>query len=130
MITLSLAKWMQANAPITAITADIKPQILNDDHADPAITYTLIYDEAFRVYAGHSTLFRAEFQVDCYAAVYADSKALANTIRNELQSYVGAFGDHEAQQIDFRSERDMHESQTKLHRVMLEFTLWYNEQQP
>lgn len=125
MITRSLPMWLKANPVISSMVQDIKPQVLTDGHSDPALTYTLQYDNRPRVFEGISTLREAGFQIDCWATRYDTAKNLAEAVAEELVSHVGDFGEDIAEQIDIESERDSFESPTKLHRATVIVSIWY-----
>lgn len=125
MITQSLAKFLIANANITAVTTEIRPQKLEDGHADPAIVYTLGSDQKQRLTDGFGSMARARFYIDCYSTSYSAVKSLAATVRGELEGFVGTLGDHQAEQIDCDGDEDLFEEDTRLHRVALRFEVFY-----
>ena len=125
MITKSFAKYLLANGPITAAANEIKPMKLEDGHDDPAIVYSMGEDRRQRLTTGFSSMAKATFYLDCYSTSYTTAKDLAATVDAELTDYVGAFGDHQAEQIDNISEHDLFEDDTKLYRVAMQFAVWY-----
>ncbi len=127
MITKSLAKFLLANSAITAITTEIKPLKLADGHGDPAIVYALQNDRRQLLLDGFGSMSRARFYIDCYSTTYNAVKALAETVRAELEGYVGVFGDHQADQIDLDDEQDLFEDDTKLYRVAIRLSVWYGQ---
>lgn len=129
IIAESLSQYLTGNPAITALTTEIRPQVLADGHGDPALTYAMVDDDAIRTFTAHSALRRAVFDINCYSSTYATVKELARTIRNELETHVGAFGEHVAHQIDIDNDLDRFETQTKLHSVSLSCSIWYTPQE-
>ena len=125
MITQSFAKFLLANVPITSVTTEIRPLKLDEGHADPAIVYAMGEDSWHRLTSGFSSMGNAVFYVDCYSSSYNTVKSLAEIVSGELTGYVGAIGDHQAEQIDNISEQDIFEDETKLYRVAMQFEVWY-----
>lgn len=126
MISLSLAKWLQTNSAITALTTEIRPQKLAGGHAHPALIYTVTSVETPRVFGGRSSLSTASFDIDCVARDYSAARELADVVRAELEAHSGPFGDVDGQQIDIVNEQDLFEPQAKYHVVTQSYTIWYS----
>ncbi len=126
-IAESLGQFLLDNTAITAITSEIRPQVLPDDASYPALTYSMIDDERIRTLDGHSTLSTASFDIDCYAPQYAKARELADVVRAELDGYTGELGGHTAEQIDFDAASDYVEGQTKIYSVTMSVAIWYSE---
>ena len=126
MIANDVAQFLLNNAPITAVTTEIRPLKLSDGHDSPAIVYMQGSDDAERTMDSISSLHRAAFYIDCYAYSYSEARTLAALVRSELESYSGVFGSVTAEQIDFDGDYDLFEDDTRLFRAALSFTLWYS----
>ena len=127
MISKSLAQFLITNQAISAITTEIRPVKLQEGHADPAIVYMQADDRQFPIIAGRSSLKQAEFYIDFYSQSYETVKTLALAVRTALDNYMGAFGDHIAENIECTTDDDMFEDQTKYYRVAQNYVIWYSD---
>jgi hypothetical protein len=125
MITKALASFLLATPEITGIAKEIRPQKLMEGHGDPALVYTLVDSRRDRTLDGYSSIAQATFQIDSFSANYEQVKRLAGAVRDSLEDYDGLFGDYRAEQIDFISESDEFEPETKLNHITQVFGIWY-----
>lgn len=81
----------------------------------PAITVELVTSDPNQSIAGDDTgLDQDRVRVNCWAATYASSKAIAAAVRASLvtlKSY-------------YISGQDLYEDDTQIHRVALDFNIW------
>ncbi len=128
MIMLSFARFMTENPAISSMAGEIRPVQLGEGICDPAIVYALMGKTHQRMTNSKiSTLRRARIAMNVYSAAYVTVREMANTIRNELEEYVGDFGDHTAKLINFDSEVDGFEPNTKLYTVSQQIEIWYHD---
>ena len=96
----------------------------------PAIVYAKI--SGFREHdMDDSSIARPRFQLDCWAETYPGAKALANAVRERLDSYTGPVGSP-ADTVHFAyllNEQDLYDDEPDppLYRVSLDFEVVHNE---
>lgn len=130
MITRGFSEFIRSRTPITALTTDIKPYALDDDHADPAITYSLSNDRKINLLnGGTSALNVTYFEVLCWSDIYADAKELAAVVASEFRDYVGNFGsEYVAQKIEADLGPDVLDPMTGLRAASVSIAIWNNVQ--
>ncbi len=130
MITRSFSQFIRSRTAITALTTDIKPYALDDDHADPAITYSLANERKINLLNGSiSDLNLTYFDVMCWSDSYADAKELANVVASEFRDYTGTFGsEYVAQKIEADFGPDVLDPTTGLRAASVSISIWNNLQ--
>lgn len=130
MITQSFSEFIRSRPAITAITTDIKPYVLDDDHDDPAITYSLRGERKISLLDNtYSDLSIADFDVLCWSDSYADAKDLANVVASEFREYSGSFGnEYEAQKIEAELGQDLLDPQADMRAATVIISVWNNPQ--
>lgn len=90
----------------------------------PAIVYQIVNDSPIQSLHGPTLgLRQARVQIDAYGANYAASQALADAIEAALDATSSGGGQCTAVR---QGRRDLYESDTKLFRVSLDFSVWSN----
>lgn len=106
--------------------AAVYPNFLPQNHYGfPALTYTQDEDAQSNTLDGVSTLKEALLTADCWALTYLNAHSLANALVTDLVGYRGTFGTVTADFIRLERSLDLYESDTKLHRVSLQFRIAY-----
>jgi len=125
-VATSLYTFLSGNGTITAITTAIHPQVLPQEVAFPALTYTMDADDDDYLLSGSASgLKEALFSIDCYSPSYVTAHTLADAVRGELIGVTGTFGAVTADHIRKEREFDLFEPPTELHRVSMEFFVAY-----
>lgn len=116
---------LQADATLVALVADrIYPVIRPQNAALPAVTYTAPAPDEVNTLAGRSDSLRNyRLQVDCWAESHAAVVAMANAVRSRMNTAASAF----RAVLYPGTGLDDYESDTRLYRRMLEFSVWYTE---
>lgn len=135
MIWRCLYAWMTANATINA-AAVIYPSWLPQQNTTlPALTYSVDDNQDDQLLDGVGSLVQSLVSIECWASTYAAAHTLADVVKSELVGYRGAFGDLTVSpnvtvtvdHVRKLRELDLFESDTRLHRVSLQFLIAYGD---
>lgn len=131
MITEAIYDALNGASAITSLASDIYPTVRPLNAGPPFIIFTLDSDNRDRLLSGSEGTYRqALVSIDCYAATLASAIAIADAVESTLTDYSGILGTT-SPAVDVnhvRLERrgpHLHESDTELHRVPLEFLIGY-----
>jgi len=128
MIAKSLAMFLRANPAISEACKSISPLLLEADAQYPAMVYSLrSIDPIPLLDGGTSTLAKATADLNILSESYSDSHDIADVVTGELHNYVGAFGDHYAEQIKQTADVELFESEVNLFRATRTFEIWYTK---
>lgn len=116
--------WILAPKPKGSGGIDLPYIVMGRVHTND--TYTMAGSAGFR---------EGIFQVDCYGSTYYSARAVANVVRELLESYSGNLPDSDSTAVDgvFTSnDWDMPYEEGSgplgfIYRVVLEFRVWYYE---
>lgn len=111
---------VSAPAVAAIVNARIYPVVAEDTAATPYITYMNASSTRAPSMSAPGTLRNARIQIDCWAATYAQAKALAAAVRAAVEGSA-------AFKAVLLLEQDGYESQTKTHRQLIEFSIWATE---
>jgi hypothetical protein len=124
-ISEGFGRFLIANEVIGAITSEVRPILLPDDHALPAITYAQQNDARIDLLnSSSSELSEASFVVNIYGKTYAATRSLADVVRVECTNAT-LLGDITARRIENTVDFDRYEQGSKLHSVSQTYTIWY-----
>ncbi len=135
MIWRCLYAWMAANSSINA-AATIYPAWLPQQNTTfPAISFSVDDNQDDQLIDGIGSLTTSLISVDCWASTYAAAHTLADVVKSELVGYRGAFGNVSSSpvvtvtvdHVRKTRELDLYESDTRLHRVSLQFLIAYGD---
>ncbi|KKL23178.1 hypothetical protein LCGC14_2428030, partial [marine sediment metagenome] len=123
MIEYTLWTYVQADTTVAnLISARMYPLKLPQSPALPAIVYTKI--SGFREHdMDGSTIATPRVQYDSWADTYVGAKALADALRERLDSYTGPVGSP-ADTVHFAyllNERDFYDDDLQVFRVSMDF---------
>jgi len=125
-IKTSLYTYLSGNSTISATGAVIFPQTIPPQStSQKMLTFAMDEDSDQQILDGVSGLREALFVVDCYSPSYLDADTLATAVKSALVGYRGALGTNVAEHIRKEREFDLFESDTRLHRVSLQFLIAY-----
>lgn len=102
----------------TAAAGRIYPLVAPDTPVRPYIVYNRVSANSENVLAGSSGLINTRLQIDVYADAYADAQALAAQVDALMAGW--------AVQTVSLPAQDIYEQDVKLHRVLLEYSLWHS----
>lgn len=129
MITQAFFYELVANAGVAAITTALYPHHIPQGIRYPALTYSVDADDHEPTLDGISSLKTALFSVDCWDHSYRTAHELADAVEAALINLSGDMGGlSPSQSVDvIRKERrlDLFETDTKLYRVSLQFSVAY-----
>ncbi len=115
------------NSTVKAITTRCYPATIPQNPEYPLVLYMKITGVRSHHLQGPSGSAHPRFQVEAWAATYAEVKALANAIREALDGYSGTVSGCKVRSILIQSERDSYESAVECHRVIQDYMIWHNE---
>ncbi len=125
MIGSALRTHLLASPAVAAITTAIQPQVLDNPLAG-GITYRVAADEDEMLLDGdQSSLEEALIEIDCWDLDYMRVQALADAVEISLISYVGLFGELGVDHCRVERRFDLFETDTRLHRVQMQFFMSY-----
>ena len=125
MIIRSFAKHIRAATAITALTSNIRAVVLYEND-EGGITFQQDDDEGAPILGGSNSLRPARVHVDCYDKDYDQVRTLAAAVRATYENFSGLLDADTVQRIDIARENDIFETETKLHRVSILLTIWFN----
>ena len=102
----------------TGAGARLYPSIAPDGVTRPFVVYSRVSAVSENVLSGNPNLINTHLQVDVYSAVYSE----AQTIAAQIITLMGAW----TVQNVLTLELDEFEGDTKLHRVVLDFSIWHS----
>lgn len=97
----------------------IRPDVAAQGDVPPYIVYTLIYNAPNWTLTGPSTLDNARYQIDVYAKARTDASSLADLVTAAITQSTLLTG----VPLNVTSG---YESETKLYRRTMEFSVWLN----
>ena len=92
------------------------PVVLPQGVAFPAITFSRVSTDPVFALAGSEGKDAVRVQVDCWSRTYANAKDIANAVRAALEASP-VYG-------QMRSQLETFEEETRLFRVMQEYSVW------
>lgn len=116
MIELDLLNHLLDNQDLAAVIDErIYPNIAPSTAVSPFVVFTVVSDTDENSIQGDNYSNNVLFQIDCYASNYEQVKNLKSLAKDAVYSF-------DYQPFNFNS-RDGYESETKLHRQLLEFKI-------
>lgn len=118
-------------AGITALCSTrIFPVKIPDNTTMPCLSYHRISGSRIESMTGSSALVYARFQIDCWGRKYSDVKALAEQVRLALEGYKGTIAGVTIYGVNYLGDLDLYEDDSQTFRVLTEFLVHHNEEQP
>jgi hydroxylamine reductase (hybrid-cluster protein) len=99
----------------------VYPSAAPDSPVAPYITYfrvSAVEQNSMDGNGGDGNLMNTRFQIDVWAATYSEAQSKAQLVKDALKGW--------AVQNVTELEQDLYESDTKIHRVMLDVSTWHN----
>ena len=116
MIELLLREHLLADAKLKKIVGKkIYAKVAAQNAKNPFIIFSVINDRDITSLQGDVYLSNVHFQIDCYSASYLKVKELKGAVKEAMYKF-------KYYPYNFTS-RDDHESDTKLHRQLIEFKI-------
>ena len=100
----------------TLVSGRCYPLIAPDSVAKPYIIYQIISDVQFNDLDGFAGLSQKRCQIDVYHTSYGAVKTLAASIKTSMATALS--------QSVHLSSRDLHETDTQLYRISMDFSVW------
>jgi hypothetical protein len=95
----------------------VYPQIAPDGVDHPFIVYQRVTENVENAMAGRTSLINTRLQVDVYANTYAQAQQIAAAVADLMAQWA-------LPNVQILAQ-DIYESEVKLHRVMLDFSIWH-----
>lgn len=116
MIETDIFALLGANA--AGVANRVYPGVAIQDVLVPYIVFSPVVGTISNVLNGPPSINNTRMQVDVYAMSYSESRTISNTV-------IGLFEGWKATRKNWQlSEQYFFESDTHLHRFMLEFSIW------
>ena len=112
----------------SAIRSRISPLPFPQGSKVPRITYTEVSREDGQTQTGPDCLAAHHWELDCWAKTYGDMRELGELVRKRLNGYDGPMGGYTRVSFFMVNRQDTFEDESKLHRGILEFIVWYREE--
>ena len=128
--------WMQTQTDITDVVgAKIFSNRTKQGIAPPFMVLTQIEGEHVTHHGGPAGLARSRLQVDCYAETEAVVEALADAVRQLMDTFTGSMGTLDVRDCNLTGERDLYEEPTDASdvgkfRISMDFSIWHTETTP
>jgi len=128
-IESALRSMIIADETVEGLTGSrVYPGWLPQSVTLPCITYTKVSGERGMNVSAPSGYAHPRFQVDTWATTYAGAKTLANAVRQALNGVTNTtISGVRIGSIVMLSERDDFETDTEIHRVSMDFSVWHDE---
>lgn len=130
MIHQAVYEHLSADVDIAALTSNIYPTLAPLGISPPFIVFRLDEDAREYLFSGEGAYRKALFAIDVYAKTINSTINIADAVESALTGYTGVMGSTSPQvTVDHvRLERrgpHLHEADTDLFRVPLEFLIGY-----
>jgi hypothetical protein len=130
-----LYPWFVANATINAAAAVFPSWLPQQNTTFPALTFSIDDNLDDQLLDGVGTLRQAFVSVECWARSFLAAHTLADVVKAQLIGFTGPFGNLasspqvkvEVDHVRKVRELDLYESDTRLHRVSLQFLIAYGD---
>jgi hypothetical protein len=118
-----LKAYFTASSGLTALIADrAYPVIIKKGALLPAVVYTEVDGIPQNTLQGHDGgLWNIRYQVDVYADSYDEAHAVAALVKAALPAEGATF------KALLLSRSDLYEEQKRVHRVSLDFSVWWKD---
>jgi hypothetical protein len=136
-IKAGLRTYLLADSTIsTAVGGSrIYSMLVPQGQTSPSIVFTKISGQGDHHMQGPSGLTRPRVQIDCYALNLAEAGNLALRVKERLDGFRGdmPYGSNspptalDVMLVQFDSEREFFEDNTKFFRVSQDYLIWYRE---
>jgi Protein of unknown function (DUF3168) len=123
VISATLYSILSGASAITSLTTGIYPTVIPQTATYPAIAYSKLSTSRVDSFGGTNDLTSGIFQIDCYARSASAAESLAAAVKSTLIDY----GTRPINRIRIDNELSLFETETELHRVLLQFTIWHIE---
>ena len=120
------------DAGVAALAGDrISPIERYQSDGQPALTYMTISSQPDYAHSGPTGLAQSRVQLDAYAPLYADAKALIDAAKALLSGYSGTVGSVKFDGIFVEDERDFRADGAggveRPRRIQLDVMIWHKE---
>lgn len=114
-------------AEVPSLGDALYPQFIPQGREPPAAVYTVIDRTRQVTYGGTGKLVAAIVNVDVLARGYAESRALADAIKNALVDFKGDMAGTRVEGVFITADQDTSDLEPGFFRVTLTFNIWYEE---
>jgi hypothetical protein len=126
-----LKRVLISDADVSSIVnTKVYPSVIPQDIAVPALTYQKISGQWQIQISGPHNMSQERFQINCWAATYAEVMELADKVRSVLNGYDGMVGDIDVHEITLDNETDLIvvAADTRVNErygYAMDFIIWY-----
>lgn len=119
------------------VSTRVYPVVVPQGSSLPYISYQRVASRHVHSMDGVAGLAETTIQIDCYASTYSGGKALGEAVRLALDGYTGTpvgggtvIGGILLDGINDAPETPQTGGETIVHRVSMDFVIWYEEDKP
>lgn len=119
-----------ASTPLTdTVGSRIYAVTLPQNVTFPALDFFMVGAERMTAMGDDPGVVKGLWQVDVWDDSVTDCRAVATLVRNQIQRYRGTPSGSGTEILDIfvANEHEDHEAEPPLHRVILEFEVWWRE---
>ena len=125
-LTTALVQILLADVSVSAITTRVRPLVLDDPDALPAVVVTPISEPLIERFGGLPAHATPRVQVDAYADTFDGAESLGAAVYAALQDYSGTSEAVVIQIIRQLTATPVWESETGRYRAMRDFEVFHN----
>jgi len=140
MLSTALYSFISNTTVITdligsGISCRLYPGGAEQDESRPYIVYYVISDIEYHVLAGADGMSEARVQLECWAGTYLSAHQLADTVRKQLDGYLGYWDTVRIKKcfLDTQSDtvyEDAEKQEDKIYGVLCDYSIIYDKQKP
>lgn len=124
----ALRARLLADAGIAAlVVARVYPVVLPQAPAFPAITYEGVAETRLNTFGGPLGLAGPLMRLHAWASTYDGARDLARKVRLALDGWRGTQSGETVQAVKLQQQVDLYDDETQMHRVAMDFRVWWNE---
>ncbi len=112
----------------SAVSGRIGPLPLPQGTKKTSITYMQVGRDDGQTQTGADCLSANRWQIDVWSRRYGDMRELGELVRRRLNGYDGPMGGLTRVSFFMENRQETFEDESKLHRGILDFTVWYREE--
>lgn len=108
----------------TTAATRVYPLLLPQQPTFPAVTYQQVSATRTHAMGQDGPIIRVRVQVNCWGKTYAEARALAGEVEQQLSRYRGEAGGAKVLDVLLDSDTEGYESESQTRRVMQDYTLF------
>lgn len=111
------AVLVAASAVAALVGSRVAAGMLPEGELRPYVTYSLVTGERIGSMTDSGLMRHARIQLDCWSPNYKEAKQIALAVQGAMEA--SALFD-----VVFIADQDLYDTETKLHRVIVDYSVW------